>query len=497
MLWVTWSLAQNDEQKVLNIVADRILVRATRSALQADAAMATLSVSQDTACSAAHIGRMQREVFNTLSIEEMGYFESGFLKCTSWGNVTRTIPATMPNFRTQSGLDVTFSLQPALLGGTHKLAFTRGSYNVLVDPARFVDVITGRKIDMGLATKDGRVFALTEGSDHDLLQRIALRTSIDRDERYAFSTASSADWLAVAAERRPALFATLRREQLFMLPLALVLAAVMVSTVIWFSKRRLSLRGELEIAIRRNEFTVHYQPLLDLSSRLCIGAEALVRWQRPDRSWVRPDLFIPVAEQSGLIQKITGLVIAEISKDLGPFLAKDPSLHIAINLSAEDLASGTFFEPIETLVREHRIQPDQIWLEVTERGLLDYAVVIETISTARQAGYIVCIDDFGTGYSSLQHLQKMSFDILKIDKSFVDSIGVSSPKGLVINHIIEMAKSLKVSIVAEGVETADQASFLQNQDVEFGQGWLFSRALPRDDFVSYVSKFGTRQTNSC
>ncbi|MGV1872753.1 EAL domain-containing protein [Agrobacterium rosae] len=166
-------------------------------------------------------------------------------------------------------------------------------------------------------------------------------------------------------------------------------------------------------------------------------------------------------------------------------------MHIAINLSAEDLADGSFLRLIDRLVRDHRLQPNQIWLEATERGFLDYAAVSETISRAHQSGYVVCIDDFGTGYSSLQHLEQLSFDVLKIDKSFVDSIGVSSPKSMVIHHIIEMAKSLGTRIVAEGVERSEQAEYLSEKRVEFGQGWLFSRALPKDEFAAYLQERST------
>jgi sensor c-di-GMP phosphodiesterase-like protein len=488
MLWVTWSLARADEQRLLDTVTERLLVRAARSAKEAETAIDRLAQSNEPPCSPRSIGFMQSEVFNTLTIEEMGYFEGGVLRCTSWGNTGLNFPATRPDFQTQSGLDVTLSVRPALRDGTPKLAYRKGAYNALVDPARFVDVITERKLHMAVATRDGRVFAQTDGAGLDVLRDLAAQESSLRDDRYASSIARSRDWIAVAVEPRPPLFATVRREQLVMFPLALFLAAVMVSTVVWFSRRRLSLRGEIETAVHRKEFTVHYQPLIDLKSGTCIGAEALVRWQRPDRSWIRPDLFIPVAEQSGLIQKITGLVIDEIGRDIGILLASNPYLHIAINLAAADLSDGSFLPLIEKMVREHALRPDQIWLEATERGLLKYDIVSETISRARNTGYVICIDDFGTGYSSLQHLQHLEFDVLKIDKSFVDSIGVSSPKSAVINHIIEMAKSLHVSIVAEGVERPDQAEYLNERHVDFGQGWLFSRALARDDFVSFVSR---------
>jgi len=301
----------------------------------------------------------------------MGSFRGGFLKCTSWG--TRlTVPETAPDFRTETGLDVTFALRPALGGGTPKLAYKRDSYNVLFDPAGFVDVITEQKIHMAVASRDGQTFAHNESGDLEAIRRIASQGQSIPDKTYAYGVAKPDDWIAVTLEPLPPLFRTLRREQLLMLPVALMHAGVMVATVVWFSRHRLSMRRELEIAIQKFEFTVHYQPLIDLKSGGRIGAEALARWQRPDGSWVRPDLFIPVAEQSGLIQTITAQVIAGIGKDVGAFLSSNPSLHVAINLLAEHLTSGAFLSLIERLVHEHRLQPNHIWLEATELGFVGY-----------------------------------------------------------------------------------------------------------------------------
>jgi sensor c-di-GMP phosphodiesterase-like protein len=131
-----------------------------------------------------------------------------------------------------------------------------------------------------------------------------------------------------------------------------------------------------------------------------------------------------------------------------------------------------------------------VWLEVTERGFIDYGAARDIIAEARAKGYRLSIDDFGTGYSSLTHLQQITFDALKIDKSFVDTIGVPSAKSAVIFHIIEMAKALGVSIIAEGVEHQVQADYLRANGVGLAQGWLYARALPPEEFVSYLADIG-------
>jgi sensor c-di-GMP phosphodiesterase-like protein len=269
------------------------------------------------------------------------------------------------------------------------------------------------------------------------------------------------------------------------LPIGAFIAMFIVAVVVWLSRRRLSPLGELAIAIKNREFVVHYQPIIELRRGICVGGEALVRWRRPDGSLVRPDLFIPLAEESGLIMPITDQVVAAVISDLGKELVADRSLHVSINLSAADVNTGRILPTIKNTLDKAGIEARQIWIEATERGFMDIDQARATITRARQLGHPVAIDDFGTGYSNLQYLQGLPLDALKIDKSFVDTIGANAATSSVVSHIIDMAKALNLSLVAEGVETELQASYLIGRDVEFAQGWLFSKPLPADDFITF------------
>jgi len=271
-------------------------------------------------------------------------------------------------------------------------------------------------------------------------------------------------------------------------PVGLLLAAAGAGLVIWLSRRRLSLRGELATAIRRRELYLHYQPIIELDTGICVGAEALVRWQRPDGTQVRPDLFIPLAEEAGMIADVTDLVIENVVRDMRELLVADRSAHIAINLAAEDISSGRALKMISRHMAGSGILPQQIWMEATERGFLDLDRARTMLAAARRAGHSVAIDDFGVGFSSLQYLQQLPLDALKIDKSFIDAIGTESATSPVTPHIIDMAKELGLWVVAEGVETEAQLAYLHSRHVEFGQGWLFSRPLPRDEFVAFHHK---------
>jgi sensor c-di-GMP phosphodiesterase-like protein len=486
MLWITWSLAVADEQASLKAVAERVLARAQRSKKQARSALTQLADNDAPPCSPVHIDRMRQVVFNTPAIEEVGYFESGFLKCTSWGRADGVIPASKPDFVSPDGLAVTLALQPALRGGATKLAFASGNYNVLVDPVRFVDVIAAPQVQLALTTRDGRQIASFNDPDPAAVKDFARNPRTAMDEETSSTAVPSRDWTAIAIEPRPEIFGTLRREQLMLLPIGGFIAALIVSIVVWFSRRRLSFRAELANAIHNREFAVHYQPIVDLQTQVCIGAEALLRWQRPDGSWIKPDLFIPVAEDTGMIRDLTEQVIDMVGRDLGSQLSRDRTLHVAINVPADLFENDGILHSLSRLTDQHGVSPSQIWLEATERSFMDYAAVNDTVSKAHALGYHVAMDDFGTGYSSLGHLQRIAFDALKIDKSFVDTIGIASAKRSVIDHIIELANALEVEAIAEGVEQRAQADYLRAKGVQFAQGWLFSRPLPPAEFLDFA-----------
>ncbi|WP_277183511.1 EAL domain-containing protein, partial [Caballeronia sp. BR00000012568055] len=254
-----------------------------------------------------------------------------------------------------------------------------------------------------------------------------------------------------------------------------------------FIVRRLSPRGQLSDAVRRHQFIVAYQPIVDLATRRCVGAEALVRWQHHDRI-VRPDHFIPLAEHGGLIQAITDQVLDTVLLELGEFLKRYEDYYISVNLSAQDLTTHRFLDVLRPAIEQQGVRAKQIRIEATERSFLDADAAKEVISAFRSAGHAVYLDDFGTGYSSLSHLQNFRIDGLKIDKSFIDTIGQDAASSSVASHIIDMAATLDVQVIAEGIEREEQAAYLKARGARFGQGWLFSPPLTAADFIRYAGK---------
>ncbi|NVD38175.1 EAL domain-containing protein [Ensifer sp. HO-A22] len=488
--YLSWSVATSREEARLTGLAEYAIKRADAAFGEATTALKTADGFAFAPCSQEHISAMRTLVVTTRSIEDIGYFENDQLKCTSWGKPETTIARQQVDFTTASGIGVAARVHPTISNGQTMLGFRYRSYSVLTDPARLVDVLISPDTRLAIANEAGILVSGLNNPDPALIKRLIAhpQTGADADGDDLFAKSNSSNWIAIATSSRASLLNDLGRERLLLLPLGAIVAALMVGLVFWLSRRRLSPLGELSIAVQRREFIVHYQPLIEMKTGICVGAEALVRWRRPDGSLVRPDTFIPLAEESGLIQAITDQVIDGVIRDLGPVLLADRSLHIAINLSAEDIKSGRVLPVIQDALASSGVLTEQIWLEATERGFMDVKSARATIEEARRLGHSVAIDDFGTGYSSLQYLQDLPLDALKIDKSFIDTVGLVSATSAVTPHIIDIAKSLNLYIVAEGIERQEQADYLLERGVHYGQGWLYSKALPAQEFIAFYNE---------
>jgi sensor c-di-GMP phosphodiesterase-like protein len=485
MLYISWSFAVSAEQDRLALFAGHTIARANISLAQARDALQSISSSDLKPCSPEHIARMRTLTLDSPSVGEIGYFEDRLLKCTSWGMTEERIVQLPGDYTTADGIEVTVRMHPVVSGGKPMMALQYRAYNVLVDPVRFVDVIVDPGIQLAIANEHGAEIAELNAPDPGLVRSIIANPHNGMDSNNLFAVAHDGGWIAVATEPRSEMSNKLLREQLTLLPVGGFIAAFIVGIVVWFSRKRLSPLGELSLAVQNREFIVHYQPIVALKTGLCVGAEALVRWRRPDGSLVRPDLFIPLADESGLILPITDQVIDAVVHDLGTLLAADRALHVSINLCADDLKTGRFLSVLQKALDRTNIAARQIWLEMTERSFLEIEAARSTIIKAREIGYSVAIDDFGTGYSSLQYLQGLPLDCLKIDKSFIDTIGKDTATSSVTSHIIEIAKTLNFIIVAEGIETQEELDYLRAREVDLGQGWFFAKAMPADEFIAY------------
>lgn len=273
-----------------------------------------------------------------------------------------------------------------------------------------------------------------------------------------------------------------------LIPLAIIIGLLLGGLFVYMQRTRYSTKSAILRALANNEFYLEYQPIMHLRNHTCVGAEALIRWRTPDNTFISPDTFIPAAEASGVICQITQRVFELVAKDMRNAFHSHQDFHVGINISSHDIRSGALLTLIQTLIKSTGAMGNQILIEVTERGFLDDDEALTTIKAIRNCGVRVAIDDFGTGYSSLSYLTKFQLDYLKIDKTFIDSVGTDAVTSHVAFHIIEMAKTLSLDMVAEGVETKNQADILQARGVNYVQGWLFSKSLKRKDFYTYLEQ---------
>ncbi|MBI1824195.1 MAG: EAL domain-containing protein [Nitrospirae bacterium] len=247
---------------------------------------------------------------------------------------------------------------------------------------------------------------------------------------------------------------------------------------------RFKLETGLRRALEREEFVLHYQPIVDLHTGKMIGAEALLRWKPKDSALVSPAEFIPVAEETGLILPIGEWALRTACVQNQDWQREGlPPIKIAVNLSVHQFREHHFLEVIQRILKETGLSPNFLELEITESHLMqNIDRTTETLTQLAQMGIQISIDDFGTGYSSLSYLRHLSIDTLKIDRSFVKDITENPDDQAIVSAIIAMAHRLKLKVVAEGVETENQLAFLRDQKCDSMQGYLFCRPVPADEF---------------
>ncbi len=256
---------------------------------------------------------------------------------------------------------------------------------------------------------------------------------------------------------------------------------------------RQSIEEGLRSALERKEFTLHYQPKIDLKTGAINGTEALIRWNHPERGLVPPLQFIPIAEDCGLIIPIGARVLREACGQAKAWAdAGLPPMTMAVNVSAVQFRSEGFLESIFAIMSEVGLDPKFLEVEITESVLVKHAEVATTILRAlRDKGVRVSVDDFGTGYSSLSYLRKFPLDALKIDQSFVRQITPKPSDAGIVSAIISMGQSLNLRVIAEGVETAEDLAFLKAHNCDEAQGYLFSRPIPANEMVAWLHDYRT------
>jgi EAL domain-containing protein (putative c-di-GMP-specific phosphodiesterase class I) len=255
---------------------------------------------------------------------------------------------------------------------------------------------------------------------------------------------------------------------------------------------RLQLDTDLRRALERRELSVHYQPIVDARARRVVGFEALVRWRHPEKGLLTPDVFIPVAEATGLIDRLGLIVLEQACRDLRRLESRragDPTpLRMSVNLSAAQLRSVRLCEHIRQVLEETGAPPSALIVELTESAILnDKTRARAALDQLRGLGVHIHIDDFGTGYSSLGHLHALPVDALKIDRTFVARLDTKDGSVEIVRAIMALAQALHLEAVAEGVETREQLAILRAMGCSIVQGFLFARTMPVEEAEAWLS----------
>ena len=260
------------------------------------------------------------------------------------------------------------------------------------------------------------------------------------------------------------------------------------------AKEGVLLEQALHFALDKGEFSLHYQPIIDTESGAVVSAEALLRWNSAQLGFVPPDRFIPIAEHSGLIHSIGRWVVEEVCRQLNQW-GENFTGSVAVNLSVLQLQYAGLAEQLLSILAKYDIPVARIALEITETAMIhDAHSAISVVTDLKEAGFLLSIDDFGTGYSSLSYLTRFQLDKLKVDRCFVQKMTEQPQERLVTKAIVQLAKSLGMTIVAEGVETVEQRQALALLQCDYLQGYLISKPLPAQAFLSFITTAMTTRT---
>jgi sensor c-di-GMP phosphodiesterase-like protein len=267
-----------------------------------------------------------------------------------------------------------------------------------------------------------------------------------------------------------------------------LLAVIILAFAVAMPKRqRENPIAELERALKAGEFVPYYQPVVDLVSGKLRGAEILMRWRKPDGTIVSPVAFIPLAESSGIIIDMTRALMRRVCKEIGPAFAQRPHLKVSFNLAARHFEDETIVRDVREIFGRGPVRLSQLVLELTERQPIENLTETRRlIATLQGLGVRMAIDDVGTGHSGLSYILKLGVDIIKIDKMFIDAIGIERSSTTIIETLIDLAHNMRMDIIAEGVENFEQVIYLRDRGIRAAQGFVFAPALPASSFIQLI-----------
>jgi len=447
-----------------------------------------LNASNLPACSDAELARFRQLVYHSVDIRDAGRMHDGRLECSAdFGRDHMPHTQFHPSITLLDGTEVYINLSPYFPADALVNIFQHGNFFVVEDPNtinRWKMINKDYETYMQSSPDNNwrRVSGLPPRlsvtiADHDGQGRVG-------DTLYATRCSAHSACCAVAYGSLAEAMQADRRMLILHAVCGALLGAFLVLAFlfIWWHSR--SMAQQLRRAIRKDEIRMVYQPIVDLYGGRVVGAEALARWTDEDGYAVSPEIFVRLAEERGFMDELTRLVVRHALSDFGKLLHDDPDFKLHINVTASGLADAKFISWLEDSLAQANVAPHSIALEVTEGSTACKPVAMEAIRHIREWGHCILIDDFGTGYSSLAYLKDLAIDAIKIDRAFVQTIGTEALIGGILPQILAMAETLKLDVVVEGIETAEQADYFRKTGKPMlGQGSLFGQPVPANEFL--------------
>lgn len=489
--WILYQQSVGDEQEKAAAVAKSVGQQTEQLFSDAKNTLDRLNNLPTHDCSKAQLQAMEQAAIGRPYIRGIGYWHAATRLCGVGFLQTAALKPRRADHIYNSGVIAWWPSAQTKVNGVKLFLMRYGNYDLAIDPRTLVQATPMKGYQVGLWVQNLRMAAKPQNAELPPPSSLAEGLTVDHEHdrlisRFSYDKVFPIE--IVTVEPISSLWSRFRKTLEIAVPVGLVLAALWVYGIWRYGRYRMSLESELREALRKGRVKVRYQPIIDLATGRCVGAEALARWQRGDGYFVNQDVFIRVAEEAGVGRLLTQNMLKTVLREMGDVLREQPRLSISLNMTQQDLADEEFLYLLNTHLASAQLTPQSIDLEITERSLVNNAKSRALIRAFRTTGHQIAVDDFGTGYSSLSYLGSFELDTLKIDKSFVEAIGSEAVTSHVIMHVIELAKDLGLTMVAEGVETSTQAAWLREQGVEYGQGFFYSKPLSAGEFQKFIRK---------
>lgn len=489
ILWLLWQESITSETAYAGGLATSVGQKVDRIFFDTRKMLTDLNQLPVAHCSAEHLKAMQDAAISRPYIRGIGYWQAIKRICGVGLLPSEGLKPEHADRIYPSGVIAWWPSPQTSVGGVQLFLLRYGDHDVALDPRLLLDLGPRPNREAELWVDHLRMASAPWGMRLPPPDTLPIGVSLDSVHSRIISHFADNELLPVDVVAAEPVGDFLGRHSKMLglaAGLGLLLAIAWIYLILRYSRHRLSLAMELRQALAAGSLEVKYQPVIELASGRCVGSEALARWNRENGEPVSPLVFIPIAEEAGLIQDLTLTVLKIAMDDVRRVRTEFPTVSVNVNLSPEDLRDERTGHALIQSLAASDLSAGAVKLEITERALINSDVSRALIRELRQRGHRVAIDDFGTGYSSLSYLQTFELDVLKIDKSFVDAIGTEAATSQVIVHVIEMAKALNLEIVAEGVETIEQVDWLVTHGVTFGQGFLFGKPLSIGDYVEFL-----------